>query len=95
MGKNGGGSYTFGIDRLCAWNVNDLQYTGPSTRNPLVEKLSVDSSPSPQDLEDLRESRRVNELARKRPQLRQRVADSINKTYICSLWYSLFDQDQL
>jgi hypothetical protein len=35
-----------------------------------------------QGLEDLRESRRVNELARKRPQLRQRVADSIkNKRY--------------
>jgi hypothetical protein len=82
MGKNGGGSYTFGIDRLCAWDVNDLQYTEPSTRNPFVEKPGVDFSLSPQDLEDLRESRRVNELAGKRTQLRQRVADSIkNKTY--------------
>jgi hypothetical protein len=67
MGKNGGGSYTFGIDRLCAWDVNELQYTGPCTRNPLIEKPDVDFSPSPPNLKDLRESRRLNELARKRP----------------------------
>jgi hypothetical protein len=81
MGKNGGGSSPFGTDQLCAWDVNDLQYTGPCTRNLLVEKPGVDFSlsPRPRGLEGIE---KVNELARKRPQLRQRVADSTkNKRY--------------
>jgi hypothetical protein len=70
----------------CSWDVDNLQYTRLCSHNPLVEKLGVDFSLSPQDLEALKESRRVKTNDRTRKSHAKRTATAIkNKTYHCDI----------
>jgi hypothetical protein len=50
----------FGIRSLCQWTVDDLPYTGLFSHNPLLELVAGDFSLSPEELEDLENSRKRN-----------------------------------
>jgi hypothetical protein len=94
MKKKGGDFYVFGILPLCSWDVEDLEYTGLCSHNPLEEQIgTADFSLSPQDLEALKESRRLrtNHMTKNAQNLRASTAIA-NKTYHCDICSQTFSR---
>jgi hypothetical protein len=82
MKKKGGDFYIFGILPLCSWDVEDLEYTGLCSHNPLEEQIGgADFSLSPQDPEALKELRRLRTNNTCTEQNLRAATAIANKTY--------------
>jgi ribosomal protein L37E len=77
--------FFFGIPSLCQWHLNDLEYSGLSSHNPLDESMLGNISLSPEELQYLKKLRRARVAERKYPVNKQHQADvKAAQTYHCA-----------